>query len=425
MRNSLGTLPHREKIPSAACKSPWRVAGHAERIRVPSAPRAFSGTIALCKACWSSQRPVRNCETWVYHPDLLLIGMAVSIAFALVGTVRGVRAVLKLQPAEAMREKPPERGGSILLERFPRLWRTLGFRTQMALRSAFRNRTRTLTAIVAAALSIAIMFMALAMYDALFYLVEHQFEMVAHSDVDIGMRDEKSTLALFESRELPGVDYAEPVLGLRCDLRHGRSARRITITGLSAWHCLTTPMDVNGKPIRIPSDGLVLSRKLAEVLTQRATRIAAGNPVEISGQAISDGPINGRVLRVYPAGFKKISSLGVEQQRVKVAVKLDRPPQRLGVGFRVYVRIFYDHAENAVTLPRICLFRGDGGGWQVMLVGDGRTELRPVTLGLLNDDLAEITKGLTPKDMIVTRLSREITAGMRVKIETLAHEGSQ
>ncbi len=164
---------------------------------------------------------------------------------------------------------------------------------------------------------------------------------------------------------------------------------------------------------------------VAEVLTQRATRIATGDPVEVHGQAISDSPINGRVLRVYPAGFKKISSLGVEPQRVKVAVKLDRPPQRLGVGFRVYVRIFYHQAENAVTLPRICLFRGDGGGWQVMLVRDGRTELRPVTLGLLNDDLAQITKGLTPKDMIVTRPSREITAGMRVKIETLAHEGSQ
>ncbi len=204
-----------------------------------------------------------------YHPDLLLIGMAISVASALVGTVRGVRAVLRLQPAEAMRQKPPERGGSILLERFPRLWRTLGFRTQMALRSVFRNRTRTLTAIVAAALATAIIFMALAMYDAFFYLVEHQFEMVAHSDVDIGMRDESSTLALFESRELPGVDYAEPVLGLRCDLRHGRQARRMTITGLSAQHRLTTPMDANDEPIRIPSDGLVLSRKLAELLEAR------------------------------------------------------------------------------------------------------------------------------------------------------------
>ena len=50
-----------------------------------------------------------------------------------------------------------------------------------------------------------------------------------------------------------------------------------------------------------------------------------------------------------------------------------------------------------------------------MIVLSGRTELRAVTVGLLNDDLAEITKGLTPKDMVVARPSREIIAGMRVE----------
>ncbi len=159
---------------------------------------------------------------------------------------------------------------------------------------------------------------------------------------------------------------------------------------------------------------------VAEVLTQRATRIATGDPVEVHGQAISDGPINGKVLRVYPAGFKKISSLGVEQQRVKVAIKLDRRPKRLGVGFRVYVRIFYDEAEGAITLPRTCLFRGENGTWNVMVVRDERTEFRAVSVGLLNDDLAEITKGLTPKDMVVARPSREINAGMRVETEKVS-----
>lgn len=154
---------------------------------------------------------------------------------------------------------------------------------------------------------------------------------------------------------------------------------------------------------------------VAEVLTQRATRIAPGDPVEIFGQAIPDGPIHGQVLRVYPAGFKKISSLGVEQQRVKVAVKLDRRPERLGVGFRVYVRIIYDETPNAVTLPRTCLFRDDDGVWNVMLVRDGKTELRPVTVGLMNDDLAEITKGLAHDEAVVARPSREIVAGIHVE----------
>ena len=153
----------------------------------------------------------------------------------------------------------------------------------------------------------------------------------------------------------------------------------------------------------------------AEVLTERATRIRPGNTVEVFGDAIVDGPIAGRVLRVYPAGFKKISSLGVEQQRVKVAIKLDRRPPELGVAFRVHVRIYYEEAPNALTLPRTALFRGDRGDWQVMTVRDGRTRLQAVKVGLMNDDLAQITEGLATTDQLVAQPSKEITEGLRVR----------
>ncbi|UCC30547.1 MAG: efflux RND transporter periplasmic adaptor subunit [Phycisphaerales bacterium] len=191
--------------------------------------------------------------------------------------------------------------------------------------------------------------------------------------------------------------------------------------------------------IRSPVDGVVLNRHqtrrqflsagtplltvgrlddievIAEVLTQRATRIEPGDPVDIYGESLPEGPVHGRVLRVYPAGFKKISSLGVEQQRVKVAVRLDLRPNGLGVAFRVYVRIFYDRADNALVVPRTCLFRGDNGGWNVMLVRDGRIELRPVTVGLMNEDVAQITAGLGIEDMAVAQPSHELQPGMRVK----------
>jgi HlyD family secretion protein len=154
----------------------------------------------------------------------------------------------------------------------------------------------------------------------------------------------------------------------------------------------------------------------AEVLTEHATRISPGDPAEIFGQGLPDGPLTGSVLRVYPAGFRKISSLGVEQQRVKVAIKPDRLPPGLGVEFRVHVRIFHDEVADALTLPRTCLFRGEDGGWEVMLVKDDRTELRAVQLGLMNDDRAQVTGGLTVDDAVIARPSREITAGMRVEI---------
>jgi HlyD family secretion protein len=156
---------------------------------------------------------------------------------------------------------------------------------------------------------------------------------------------------------------------------------------------------------------------IAEVLTERAMQIAPGNPVEVFGEAFGQRTIAGKVLRVYPAGFEKISSLGVEQQRVNVAVGIDDRPDRLGVGYRVYVRIKYAEAADALVLPRTALFRGGAGGWQVMIVRGGVTELRDVELGLRNDDRAQILAGLDPQDAVIAQPSREIVPGMRVAIE--------
>jgi len=220
------------------------------------------------------------------HPDLLLIATAISVFFAGVGAARGVWRVLKLEPAEAMRPAPPERGGAVFLEKIPALWRRLGFRSHIALRSLARNRGRTAGGIVATALSSALIFLTLALLDATYFLVDFQFEQVAHSDVDIGMRDEQSVDALFEARNLPGVDYAEPMLGVVCDLRNGRHARRMAISGLSGTHRLTTPRQADYSRIDIPSTGLVLSRKLAEIL-----HVVSGDHLDLT-------PVRGRRQRV-------------------------------------------------------------------------------------------------------------------------------
>ncbi len=228
------------------------------------------------------------------QPDLMLIGLLVSVAFGALGALRGVLAVLRLQPAEAMRPTPPERGGRIALERLGWLWRRLGFRTHLALRSVFRNRVRSLTGVFSAALATAIMFMALVMYDSFVYLVDFQFEQVVRSDVDLGMRDEASRAALLDARQLPGVQRAEPLLGVTCDLRHGYRSRRLAITGLSAGHSLTAPRASDGAPIRIPSTGLVLTRKLAELLDVRVGDLVELRPVR-GRRTVRRVPVTGEV----------------------------------------------------------------------------------------------------------------------------------
>jgi putative ABC transport system permease protein len=200
------------------------------------------------------------------HPDLFVIGLSLSILFSLGGALRGTRSALRLQPAEAMRPKPPARGGAVFLEHFDGLWRRLGFRSHIALRQLLRNRTRTATGVLSTALATAIILMTFMQYDALWYLIDFQFSEVLRSDVDIGMRDAKSMQALYEARRLPAVDRAEPLLGVVCDLRHGRSSRRLAVVGLAKEHRLTVPRARDLSPIEIPEHGLVLGTKLAELL---------------------------------------------------------------------------------------------------------------------------------------------------------------
>jgi HlyD family secretion protein len=155
---------------------------------------------------------------------------------------------------------------------------------------------------------------------------------------------------------------------------------------------------------------------VAEVLTERAMHVSPGDPVEITGEGLPDGPIAGKVLRVYPAGFKKISSLGVEQQRVDVTIAPEKRPPTLGVNYRVEVRIFYGNVQDALVLPRTSLFRGAQGDWMVMVVRRGYTELQPVQVGLMNDDEVQVLQGLSADEAVVARPSREIEPGMRVAV---------
>jgi len=164
----------------------------------------------------------------------------------------------------------------------------------------------------------------------------------------------------------------------------------------------------------------------AEVLTLEVVDIAEGDPVEIYGPAIGPKPARGYVHTVYPAGFTKVSSLGVEQQRVMVIVRfaegeLARLLKRgLGVGFRVRVRIFTAEKAETLVVPRAALFRGDDGTWQVFAVRDGRARRQQVEVGLMSDQQAEILGGLKAGELVVLAPESSLEDGMRVATESPA-----
>ena len=87
---------------------------------------------------------------------------------------------------------------------------------------------------------------------------------------------------------------------------------------------------------------------------------------------VLSGPdtLAGRVRRVEPAAFTRVSALGVEEQRVNVIGDLPAPPPGLGEGYRVEAAVVVSRTADAVKVPSSALFQ-QGAGWSVFVVRDG------------------------------------------------------
>ena len=185
-----------------------------------------------CWECW-----------WTSSGDIVAIGVGISLLFAALGTLQGVRRAVRLQPADAMRPPPPERGARVLPERIPPLWRALSFRWKMVLRTVFRNPFRSAVSLLASVVATALVFAALSMNDALQYLMDYEFDKISHEDVSVALRVPKGPQAVTEIAALSGVSFAQSQLVVACDLRHGLLAKRVAITALPPSSPLYTPLD--------------------------------------------------------------------------------------------------------------------------------------------------------------------------------------
>jgi len=211
-----------------------------------------------------------------FYPGVSLTGLLISLTCAVLGALRGAWAALRLDPAGAMRPRPPGHGGRIVLERMTALWKRLSFRARLALRNTFRNRLRTAAALLATSLGTSLLVVGFMSIASMHFLVDFQFEQVTRSDFDLTFQSARDERAMDEVRRFPGVDHAEPVLRVACTFSNGPHHRKGSITGLIPAARLTIPRDRSGRRLRIPEAGLLMTRKMAEVL-----HVTAGDHVAV------------------------------------------------------------------------------------------------------------------------------------------------
>lgn len=152
---------------------------------------------------------------------------------------------------------------------------------------------------------------------------------------------------------------------------------------------------------------------VTDLLSEEAVRVEVGAEVLLERWGGKE-PLRGRVRRVEPSGYTKVSALGVEEQRVDVVIDFLSSPEALGDGYRVISRIVTFSADDALVVPSGALLR-TGPDWSVFRVTEGRAELLRVRIGARGDDFVQILEGLEPGDEVVLYPGDRIEDGARVR----------
>lgn len=214
---------------------------------------------------------------------------------------------------------------------------------------------------------------------------------------------------------------------------------------LALARALLARFDSGGDAVRddwsvtAPVSGLVL-----KVIQESETTVAAGAPIMeigdptdleivvdvLSTDAVEIKPgaavtverwggretLRGRVRRVEPTAFTKISTLGVEEQRVNVIVDLLSSPEEwrgLGDGYQADTKITVFVQDNATIVPAGALFRLEGS-WHVFVAQHGRAQLRKLNIVRRFGGAASVSAGVTPGERVIVYPSDRIAAGIRV-----------
>ncbi|MEQ5802283.1 HlyD family efflux transporter periplasmic adaptor subunit [Halomonas sp. H10-9-1] len=219
------------------------------------------------------------------------------------------------------------------------------------------------------------------------------------------------------------VESARAVLavssGQRGDIEHPELEVRAPIDGtvLSRYRCCEGSVAA-GEPV-LELGSLDTLEVQVDLLSMDAVRVRPGMAVRFTGWG-GEVPLAGRVRRIEPAGFTRVSALGVDEQRVPVIVDFSEAPipaaLGLGSGFRVDAEFLVWQADEVLQLPTNALFR-TAGQWSVFRVEAQRARRIAVTPGRRSGLVTQVLAGVEEGDHVIVHPGERIEDGTRVEVD--------
>lgn len=198
----------------------------------------------------------------------LPLALLVSAAAATAGVFSAVRRAARLPPAEAMRPEPPALYRPALVERTG-IAHVFSHTFRIAIRNLERKPVQGLFTISGLALATGILIVPNCFRDGVREVMDFQWDVVQRQDMSIGLVEPGSERVCHLLRRLPGVIAVEPSRQAAVRIHFRNRQRQLAIQGLPENGLHNRVLGSAGRRMNLPSHGLVISVKLAEILGAR------------------------------------------------------------------------------------------------------------------------------------------------------------
>lgn len=158
---------------------------------------------------------------------------------------------------------------------------------------------------------------------------------------------------------------------------------------------------------------------VVDLLSVDAVAISAGTLARIEGWG-GEAILNAKVRRIDPAGFTKVSALGIEEQRVNVVLDITDPKEvwkKLGHSYRVTVRLITSHKTDVLRIPISALFRVENE-WASYINLGGMASLKKLKLGNFSLTHAEVIAGLEAGDKVIVFPSDRVKNDVMIEVRS-------
>jgi macrolide-specific efflux system membrane fusion protein len=163
-----------------------------------------------------------------------------------------------------------------------------------------------------------------------------------------------------------------------------------TITTLNIEKGANAP---DGAAIVVTSDALVATGTVSEA---DVSSITTGQEATVSLSAL-DEDVSGLVTEVALSGSSTSGVVGFG-----ILIRLDEVPDGARAGMSADISVVAAEALDVLAVPSAAIDGSAGSYTVTVLAADGSTDTRAVEVGLVTDDLAEITDGLSAGETVVT-----------------------